>query len=266
MPFLSQGGLSLRYDRAGAGPAVLLIHGWNGNRTFWTRQVQALRDHHTVITVDLRGHGESSRPRTGYSVASLATDLEQLVRALRVPHIAVVGWSLGGMVALELARKLGERASALALVCTTPGALTDPKNPNAVPPERVAEMRAGIQADSRDFIRGFAPGLFKDGAASPLLPWAISEMVKTPSHVVEACFEAIAAFDVRKWLKDLKVPTMVLHGRHDALLAFAGGEVLQKTIPKAKLTAFENSGHSPFLEETDAFNTVLTKFLSPSKK
>src|SRR4029077_17592396 len=110
-----------------------------------------------VVTVDLRGHGESSRPRTGYGAGSLAADLEHLVRALGVPHIALVGWSLGGMVTLELARRLGERGSALALVCTTPGALTDEKNPNAIPTERIDTMRAEMQDDSRAFIRRFAP-------------------------------------------------------------------------------------------------------------
>src|SRR5262245_28540842 len=119
MPFLSHDGVSLRYDRTGSGSAVLLVHGWTGNRTFWERQVQALRDRHTVIAVDLRGHGESSHPRSGYAIGKLTGDLEHLVRALAVPRIAIVGWSMGGMVATELARRLGERASALVLVGTS---------------------------------------------------------------------------------------------------------------------------------------------------
>lgn len=85
MPFLSHAGVSLRYDRIGAGPAALLIHGWTCNRSFWERQVAALRAHHTVITVDLRGHGESTPPRSGYSLGALAGDLEHLVRALALP-------------------------------------------------------------------------------------------------------------------------------------------------------------------------------------
>jgi pimeloyl-ACP methyl ester esterase len=263
MSFFSHGGVSLRYDRAGTGPPVLFVHGWTGNRTFWTRQVHALRERHTVITVDLRGHGESSRPRTGYGIATLAADLEHLLRALRVPRIALVGWSLGGMVALELARRLGESAHALALVGSTPGGLTDPKNASAVPSERIATMRAEMQADFRAFIRHLAVDAFKDGAASPLHSWAVSEMVKTPPHVVEACFDAILAFDARPWLKTLKVPTAVLHGRHDALLSFASGEVLAQSIPNATLTAFGESGHAPFLEEPDAFTAALQKLLIP---
>src|SRR5438093_4940321 len=167
MPFLSHAGVSLRYDRAGGGPPVLLVHGWTANRTFWERQVVALRDRHTVVTVDVRGHGESSPPRTGYGIGAMAGDLEHLVRALGVPRIALVGRSMGGIIALELAQRLGERVSALGLVCTTAGGMSDAKNPLA-DATRAAEMKKAIAADFRVFARDFAPQLFTD-PHSPLL-------------------------------------------------------------------------------------------------
>ena len=261
MPFLTHAGVSLRYDRVGTGPAVLLIHGWTFNRTVWERQVVALRDRHTAITVDLRGHGESSHPRTGYTVAAMAADLEHLVRALAVPRIALVGWSMGGIVALELAQRLGERVSALGLVCTTAGGLTDAKNPLAVPKDQVAAMRASAEADFRGFVREFAPRLFKQAAASPLLAWAVGQMQKTPAHVAVACLDAILAADLRPTLKKITAPTAVLHGRHDDLFPIAGGEALGKAIKGATLTVFEESGHTPLLEEPERFNATLAELL-----
>jgi non-heme chloroperoxidase len=262
MAFISHDGVSLRYDRTGSGPAVLFIHGWTCNRTFWERQVHALRDRHTVITVDLRGHGESSRPRTGYTIRAMADDLEHLVRALAVPRIALVGWSMGGAVALELARRLGERTSALALVGSTPGGLTDRKNPNAFPPERVTQMKADMEADTRAFLRALAPDVFKEGAASPLFAWTVGQIQKTPPHVVQGAFEGILAFEARKDLAQIRVPTAVLHGRHDAILPLGGGEALQRGIKGARLVVFEQSGHAPFLEETEAFNAALAELLA----
>jgi pimeloyl-ACP methyl ester esterase len=266
MPFLTRDGVSLRYDRAGAGPAVLLIHGWTCNRTFWERQVQAFRDRHTVVTVDLRGHGESSRPRTGYTIPAMAADLEHLVRALNVPRIAVVGWSMGGMVAQELAFRLGDRLSALALVCTTPGALTEPKNPSGVDPEALKAMQRQVAEDARTFCRDLAVRCFKLGAASPLAAWAAGQTQKTPPHVVSAALEAISGFDSRKRLKDVHAPTAILHGRHDTLLPLSGGESLHKAIKGSTLTIFDDSAHAPFLEEPDKFNQALSALLSPAKK
>jgi len=239
VPFLSHAGVSLRYDRAGTGPPVLLVHGWTCNRTFWERQVQAFRDRFTLVTVDLRGHGESSHPRTGYTIGALAGDLEHLVRALGVPRLALVGWSMGGLVVLELARRLGERVSALGLVCTTPGGL-----------------------DFRPFTRQLAADFFKQGAESPLHPWAVAQMQKTPPHVASACLEGVLAADLRPHLRTLDVPTAVLHGRHDRLLPLAGGEAIAKGIRGARLVVFEESGHAPFLEEPDAFNTALGELLA----
>src|SRR6266705_2318450 len=143
MPFLTHAGVSLRYDRTGSGPPVLLVHGWTCNRTFWERQVVALRDRHTVVTVDVRGHGESSHPRAGYTIGAMAADLEHLVRALGV-------------------------------VCTTAGGLADAKNPLAEA-ERAAEMKKAIAADFRAFARDFAARLFKD-PHSPLLSWAVGPL------------------------------------------------------------------------------------------
>src|SRR6266566_1303933 len=200
MPFLTHAGVSLRYDRAGSGPPVLLVHGWTCNRTFWERQVVAL------------------------------------------------------------AQRLGERVSALGLVCTTAGGLADAKNPLAEA-ERAAEMKKAIAADFRAFARDFAARLFKD-PHSPLLSWAVGQLQKTPPHVAEACFDAFLAADLRAGLKKLKVPTAVLHGKHDALLPLAHGEDLAKKIPGAKLTVFAESGHAPFLEEPEAFNAALAELLA----
>jgi pimeloyl-ACP methyl ester esterase len=257
MPFLTHAGVSLRYDRVGAGPAVLLIHGWTFNRTVWERQVHALRDRHTVITVDLRGHGESSPPRSGYTIAAMATDLEHLVRALNVPHVALVGWSMGGVVALDLARRLGARVRGLALVGTTAGGLTDADNDLAIPTKELDETKAAMNADFRGFARQFAARLFKRGAESPFHAWAVDQMQKTPPPVASACLDAVLAADIRPALKTLDVPTIVIHGRHDAVFSLAHGEALQKGIKGATLTVLEDSGHTPFLEEPDAFNAAL---------
>ena len=260
MPFLTLGGATLRYDRAGAGPTVLLIHGWLGNRSFWERQITALRDRFTVVTVDLRGHGESSPPRTGYTIGGMAADLEQLVRAIGAQKVAVVGWSMGGMIAQELVRRLGDRATGLVLVGTTAGAIADPKNPHGNP-ALADEIRKAVTEDFRQFVRTFAAQLFKLGTASPLLAWATGQMQRTPPHVAQACLDAVMEADLRDKLSALKLPTLVIHGRAEALFPLGMAEELKKGISGAKLEIFEESGHSPHLEEPERFNETVAAFL-----
>jgi pimeloyl-ACP methyl ester carboxylesterase len=259
MPFSKNADATLRYDRTGSGPAVLLIHGWTCNRSFWDRQLQALRDTHTVITVDLRGHGESSRPQKGYSVGAMTADVEQLVRTLGVPRIAVVGWSMGGMVALELARRLGPKVSALGLVCTTAGGFLEPDS------EPTKAMQKEVADDFRTFARGFTARLFKEHEAAPLYAWALSQISKTPGSVASACLASLIAFDVRSTLGGLDVPTTVFHGRHDELVPYKHGEQLKKGVKGAELVTFEQSGHTPQLEEADAFNDALAKLLARAR-
>ena len=260
MPFLTLGGATLRYDRAGVGPTVLLVHGWLGNRSFWERQVTALRDRFTVVTVDLRGHGESSPPRTGYTIGGMAADMEQLVRAIGAQKVAVVGWSMGGMIAQELVRRLGDRATALVLVGTTAGAIADPKNPHGNP-ALAEELRKAVGEDFRQFVRTFAAQLFKLGTASPLLAWATGQMQRTPPHVAQACLDGVLEADLRDKLAALKLPTLVIHGRAEALFPLGMAEELKKGISGAQLTIFEESGHSPHLEEPERFNEVVATFL-----
>jgi len=212
--------------------------------------VSALRDRHTAITVDVRGHGESSHPRTGYTLGALVGDLEHLVRALNVPRIALVGWSMGAGLAVELAGRLGERVSALALVSA--GA------PDA---KKTAEGKAQIAADFRAFVRQLAPTLFKEGAASPLLSWAVSQMQKTPAHVAAACFD-LKLTDGPAALKKLKVPTAVFHGGHDTFGSLGDAPETAKLVKGAKLIVFEESAHAPHLEEPDKFNQSLAELLA----
>ncbi len=257
MPILTHDGAALRYDRVGSGPAVLFIHGLTGNRTYWQKQVAALRDRFTVVTIDLRGHGESSKPKTGYGIGTMAADLAALVRTIGVPRVAIVGWSMGGLVGQELARRLEARASALVLVGTSAGG--PPASEEEA--ERRQALRDAAGRDFRAFARTFAPLAFKAGAESPLHAWHLAEIGKMAPNAALAAADALFAFDGRANLAGLSVPTLVIHGRHDALMPLAGGEALAAAIPGATLRIFEESGHSPHLEEPDAFNAAVGEFL-----
>ena len=104
--------------------------------------------------------------------------------------------------------------------------------------------------------------MFKDGAAFPLFAWFVSQLQKTPPHVASAYLDMIGAADLRAKQKKLKVPTAVLHGKHDALFALDDAKTMAKQIAGAELVVFDESGHAPHLEEPDAFNAALAKLLA----
>jgi len=257
VPGVSHDDVTLHYDRVGSGPVVVLLHAWTANRGFWARQVEALRDRWTIVAVDLRGHGASSAPRDrGYTVRAMADDVELLLNALGAPRVALVGWSMGGILAIDLARRLGERVNALGLVATTPG------GPGSGDDQaRAAAVTAAMASDFRGFVRDFAATFFKAGREAPLYPWVASQLEQTPPHVAEECFAAFRAADVRADLPALRVPTAVVHGRHDALIPLAAARELAQRIPEARLTVLDGSGHAPLLEQPEAVSTALADLL-----
>jgi pimeloyl-ACP methyl ester carboxylesterase len=258
MPYLSHGGHSLRYERAGAGLPILFLHGLMGNHTFWDRQ-QDLRRQLQVVRMDLRGHGDSSKPRGSYAMATLATDVEHLVGALGLQRCLLVGWSMGGMIALESVRLLGSKVAGLVLVGTTPCPAAGDAMPDGLTPEQRQEFLTGVDSDYRAFARDLAGRLFRSGQTG-LLQWAAQQLLRTPPYVARAALEGFFGADRRDVLASLAVPTLVCHGRHDAIFPFSIAEYVHRAIRGSELVAFENSGHAPMIEETARFNEVLASF------
>jgi pimeloyl-ACP methyl ester carboxylesterase len=258
MPFLSHGGNSLRYERAGAGLPMLFLHGLMGNHTFWDRQLD-LRKHVQVLRMDLRGHGDSSKPRGSYALATLATDVEHLVGALGLQRCVLVGWSMGGLVALESVRLLGDKVAGLVLVGTTPcPAAADGKPPGFTTAEQREHLTA-VDADYKTFARDLAGRLFHTEQTG-LAQWVTQQLLRTPSYVAKAALEDLFTADCRDTLGSLAIPTLVCHGRHDSIFPFAAAEYAHRAIRGSELVAFDDSGHAPMIEETRRFNEALVSF------
>ena len=259
MPFLSHGGLSLRYERAGTGMPVVFLHGLAANHAFWDRQV-ALRQQLQLVRLDLRGHGDSSKPRGGYGMAAFAGDVAHLAAALQLPRCILLGWSMGGVVALEAAHLLGERLAGLVLVGT--GASLAARSDYAhglSDDERQGHLRL-VEQDYKAFVRTLAGRLFA-GEQPGLLQWVTQQMLRTPAHVAAAALAGIFEADERPSLPQIAVPTLVLHGRADSIFPVAAAEHLATHIPGARLVILERSGHAPMIEETDRFNSELATFV-----
>ena len=150
MPTIVRDGTKLAYEERGTGePAFVFVHGWTCDRSFFAPQAEHFARRHRVVSVDLRGHGESDKPEGPYSIATFADDIAYLMERLGLGRAVVVGHSMGGITVLQLAAAHPDRVAAIVMV--------DPA-PFSIPPEvrpDVEALIAAIAAGHEEPRRGF---------------------------------------------------------------------------------------------------------------
>jgi 3-oxoadipate enol-lactonase len=248
-------GARMAYTLLGDGPPVVVLHGWACNRHFWQSQVEALSADHLVLAPDFRGHGESDVPAGGYTLERLAEDVHEIMSAMNMAPAAVVGHSMGGMVAQKLALGHPQDLSALVLVAT---AAADPDG-RLISGRIAAEtLETGYHAA---FQRYF-PGWFPSDGDRALTEWVRSQMLRTPERVALALVEDYKNFDFRDDLPGVRVPTLVVSASSDASTVPARSEEIARLIPGARLAVIERAGHFVQLERPVEVTAALQEFLS----
>jgi 3-oxoadipate enol-lactonase len=244
----------IAWERRGSGEPLLLVHGLGYARWGWEPVLEPLERSFDLILFDNRGIGESDAPPGPYTVAELAADAAQVLDEAGVERANVLGTSLGGMVAQELALTAPERVDRLVLACTTPG------GPEAFPmPERTVQLMTG-GATLRQFVENaLAPGpdpelvdrilRHREATAQPLDAWS-------------AQAAAGATFDALGRIARVEAPTLILHGTEDAVVDSRNSSLLASRIPDSRVELFPGGGHLFFWEQPDRFVDVVTEFLS----
>jgi pimeloyl-ACP methyl ester carboxylesterase len=264
-------GAHLYLEQAGAGRAVLLVHGWTMSGRFWARQIEPLAMHFKVVTVDLRGHGNSSKVLHGHTLVQYAQDLHLVVDSLHLQDVTLVGWSLAGPVLLEYWNRYGGKGvSALCLVEMTPFPFS-PENWNT---HRLAnyqlrgmnEALNNLQTDRVAFGRQFIDSMFLVGKAPEKdMQWMLPEHLATPTPIATAIYSDYLMRDYSQSLHGISVPVLVANGNSSHICFGPNtGRHVADTLPNGKLEIFNNSGHMPFYEEPERFNAGLLEWLKQS--
>lgn len=253
--------IQLAYTDVGAGPAVVLIHGYPFNRSLWTEQAEALRDRYRVVIPDLRGFGESDSSASPMTMGRMAEDVAALMDHLEIEQAVIGGLSMGGYVALAFARQIPARVRALVLADTRAQADTEEgKQTRAQQAEKaLSEGMAGI-ADA------MLPKLLTPDTVSkrPELVKRVRDMMlKTKPEGAAAALMGMAQRDDQtEFISSLEVPALIAVGREDAITPVADSEAMHAKIAESRLVVIENAGHVSNLEQTEQFNDALHKFLS----
>jgi 3-oxoadipate enol-lactonase len=246
--------VKLAWERHGEGAPLLLIHGLGYARWGWEPVVAPLARSFDVLLFDNRGIGESDTPPGPYTTAELAADALLVLDEAGVERAHVLGTSLGGMVAQELALAVPERVDRLVLVSTTPG------GPQSFPmPEQtVALMTSGAT------LRQFVENALAPEAAGELVERILRHRERTaqPFDAWSAQAAAGATFDALDRVEAIGSPTLVLHGTEDAVVDSRNTALLALRIPDARVELFPGGGHLFFWEQPERFAEVVTEFLS----
>jgi 3-oxoadipate enol-lactonase len=250
MPVTEVGEIELSYERSGAGPPLLLIMGMSGTALHWGEPFLAeLRRDFEVIVYDHRGVGASSHLEGPVSTAQMAEDASGLLGALGIESAHVLGISMGGMIAQELALAHPEQVRTLTLGCTYCGgpqsALTSPEvmrrlGEAMMSGDRERAVRVGWEVN-------VSPSMAEDAHAyAAFLAIAAERAVAVP--VVMAQMQACTAHDTAARLHSLAPPTLVIHGTEDEMLPVDNGRLIASLVPGAQLEILDGVGHLFFWE------------------
>ena len=244
-------GVHVQYHVYGAGePTLVFIHGWSEDSNYWRAQVPAFKQRHTVVTVDLAGHGGTDGSRTEWTIARFGQDVATAMAAVPSQQIILVGHGMGGPVAVEAARKLGKRVLGIIGVETF--------NSVGAPVPGKAQVDGLIKPFEADFIgqtRQFvAEHLFAPGGNRDLANKVAYDMSLSPPRVAIPSLRAVLEYDFSAPLKEIEVPIVAI----DSDLGEPVNEArIRKVLPKFHATIIPGVGHFPMMEDPARFNAAL---------
>ncbi|GBC63561.1 alpha/beta hydrolase [Desulfonema ishimotonii] len=256
------------YEVKGSGDPIVFVHGWTMSSKFWQKQVDELSKNYQVVTMDLRGHGNSAKTLEGHTVPQYARDVYDLIRHLKLRRVTLVGWSLAGPVVLSCYEQFkNHRIKALGLVDMTPFPFSpEGWNSHGLKNYNYAGMNATflkLEENRRGVANGFVNKMFHNGVAPPEdLEWMVTEHLKTPTSVSIAAYADYLMRDYTGILSKIKLPVIVFSANSGVFQkSIQMGKWVSSQIPNATFVPVENAGHLLFYEQAEKFNGALDQFL-----
>lgn len=248
----SRDGVEIAYTISGndtGGPAVVLVHGWAGNRTYWANQVDYLAARHQVIALDLAGHGESGGGRTDWNLHAFGYDVLAVVEEIGTPTVVLIGHSMGGDAIVYAAQHLGEAVAGLVWVDAFRSLGDEPESSS----EQVAAFVAPFRADFNGAVRQFVTNMFPASADPDLVARVAADMAAAPRD---------AALGSLGYALNREPPLLAALGDISAPVVAINPDVAPTDTESLRRHGVEpivlsNVGHFLMLEDPDQFNSAL---------
>lgn len=253
-------GLGIAFRRAGAGPALVLLHGAFSDSRDWARQWAAFSDEYTVLAWDAPGCGESDDlPAEPFGLDRWADTLAGFLRAVDVDRPHVLGLSLGSVLALGLHARYPRRTRSLVLASAYAGWAGS--LPAEQVQQRIRQTLRDLERPAEDVARDFVATLFPAGAEAELVDEQIEMIVQARPDTTRALIRDLGPVDLRPVLPDVTVPTLLLYGDADVRAPASTAHALHAAIPGSQLVELPGLGHCGHVQAPERWNDAVLTFL-----
>ncbi len=250
--------IELYYETAGSGESVLFFHGLGSSARDWEMQIPAFTKQFKTIAFDLRGHGQSQKPKGPYSMSLFAKDTAELIKSLGVGSVHVVGISLGGMIAFQLAVDHPELVKSMVIVNSGPELVVRTLKERWQVFMRFAIVRVmGMRKMGEVLSKRLFP---KDGQEN-LRQIFVGRWAENDVRAYMDTMRAIVGWSVADKIQNIKIPVLVVAADNDYTPVSAKEAYIPK-LGNAELVVIEDSRHAVPVEKPDEFNRVVLRFLS----
>lgn len=258
-------GRTLSWQETGTGPPLALLHGWSLSGSAFTELARFL-DGWRLLHPDLPGHGHSS-PSADATLPALADDISAWLATVVSEPVLLGGWSLGGMVAMEVASQARVPLDRLLLMATTPRFTSTPDWPHGLPATQVRALQRNLERRFEATLNEFFALAFADGEVDADRLRAIRAFAVRPGGLPDqrtagACLELLAKQDQRALPGEIGCPTLVLHGVLDRITPVAAGRALAAALPQGQFHEVAGAGHAPFWTQPLAVAQAIREFLA----
>lgn len=263
MPLADVNHQQLYYQQYGEGPTLLLIAGFSADHTVWREIIKPLSENYHIITTDNRAAGRSSVPDTPFTVADMAQDHLCLLDHLNIHQAHVLGSSMGGMIALEMAHHAAEKVQSLILSNTTQ--------------HRSTVFSYFTDTQAALIKQNTPPALLSKASLCWLFSYTFLSRFKSLDELVRLSLanphpfspqgfdlqnQALHQYDARPWINTIQQPSLVLGGEQDIIYMPHMTQALANALPNSTMHIFDACAHLPFLEQPQHFVRIVSNFLA----
>jgi pimeloyl-[acyl-carrier protein] methyl ester esterase len=254
---------ALHVESVGSGPDLMLLHGWAMHSGIWGPVLERLGRRFRVHAVDLPGHGHSPLNEP-FTLDNVSASVGAAIPA-DSGAVTVLGWSIGGLVAMCLARQQPASIARLVLVATTPRFASGTDWPHGMSPQTLAQFGDELDVAWKLTIQRFLAlqlqGSDRGRAALATLRHQIFARGEPSAQALFGALEVIATTDLRALVPEIPQPSLVISGSRDTLAPPEAGRWLAERLPHARFALIDGAAHVPFLSHPDAFMATLDAFL-----